>query len=148
MAVKVYDFSFHKKPQSTTSWLSTSLRHHSLTRWFSVGVLTARFKNSRMVNSLWTRWAIDRSLKGEKKKNETRKHHISILPFRPLLICFFRLLESAISLKAEAAELCTAPNKLQAYFKRKSNQSFSSACWTRKRLCSHHWAYFLASIAS
>lgn len=35
-------------------------------------------------------------LKGE---NERRKHHISILPFRLLLICFFRLFESVIPLK-------------------------------------------------
>lgn len=60
-------------------------------------------------------------LKGEKMK---RKHHISILPFRLLLICFFRLLESAIPLKAEEAELCRARNELEAILNEKQLKCF------------------------
>lgn len=40
-AVKVYDMNFHKEPQSTASWLTATLQHGSLTRLFSLGVLTA-----------------------------------------------------------------------------------------------------------
>ncbi len=61
------------------------------------------------------RCALDRSSEGE--ENEKRKHHISILPFGLLLICFFRLLESAIAVEAEETELlCTATNELDTLF--------------------------------
>lgn len=113
-AVKVYDFSFHKEPQSTASCLSTTLHHHSLTRLFSLGVLTAPSKNSRMVNSLWTRWALDWSLKGG--GNEERKTpHFHFCPF---VFCSFAFSASLNlpSLSSQEAELRTATYEVQPRF--------------------------------
>lgn len=56
-------------------------------------------------------------LKGEKMKRENTT--FPFCPFRLLLICFFRFLESATPLKAEGAELCTATSELEAILNEK-----------------------------